>query len=51
MTEQPTYKSLKITLETWKAITRIAAHTGEPRTRIIERLVKAEEERLKKPVG
>lgn len=40
------YKSLRVTFETWQAITRISAKTGEPRTRLIERLVKAEEARL-----
>jgi len=47
MTEQPEYKSLKVTFETWQLITRLSAQTGEPRTRLIERVMKAEEEKLK----
>ena len=47
MTEQPIYKSLKVTLAIWQAITRIKAQTGEPHTRLIERLIRAEEDRLK----
>jgi hypothetical protein len=41
------YKSLRVTFETWQAITRLCAQTGEPRTKLIERLVKAEEEKSK----
>lgn len=37
------YKSLRVTLETWQAITRISAMTGEPRTKLIARLVEVEE--------
>jgi hypothetical protein len=47
MKEQPMYKSLKVTFETWQALTRLAAMTGEPRTRLIERLAREEEERLR----
>jgi hypothetical protein len=42
------YKSLKVTFATWQALTRIASITGEARSQIIERLARAEEERLKK---
>lgn len=45
------YKSLKVTFATWQAITRIAAITGEARSRIVDRLVKAEEDRLQKKVA
>lgn len=48
---QPIYKSLKITFATWQALARIAAQTGETRTRIVDRLVRAEEDRFKQPVG
>jgi hypothetical protein len=41
------YKSLRVTLETWQAITRLCAQTGEPRTKLIARLVNAEEEKTK----
>lgn len=44
----PIYKSLKVTYATWQALTRLSAETGEPRTQLIERLVKEETERRKK---
>ncbi len=40
MNEQPTYKSLKVTYQTWQALTRLSSMTGEPRTRLLERLIK-----------
>jgi macrodomain Ter protein organizer (MatP/YcbG family) len=46
MSEQPTYKSLKVTFATWQAITRISAETGETRAQIIERLAQEELERI-----
>lgn len=46
MNDKPIYKSLKVTLETWQAATRVTALTGEPRTKLVERLIKAEEQRL-----
>lgn len=49
--ESPVYKSIKVTFATWQALTRLTAVTGESRMSIIERLVKTEEERTKKPVG
>lgn len=45
------YKSLKVTFATWQALTRITAKTGEPRTQLIERLARDEENRLKKDNG
>lgn len=47
MKEQTVYKSLKVTLDTWRELTRLSADTGEPRTRLIERLVREERERRK----
>jgi len=49
--ERTVYKSIKVTFATWQALTRLTALTGESRMYIIERLVKAEEDRTKKPVG
>lgn len=48
MSDQPAYKSLKVTFATWQALTRIAAATGEPRTQLIERLAREEEERIQR---
>ena len=48
MNDTPVYKSLKVAFATWQAITRICAATGEPRTQVVDRLVKAEEDRLRK---
>jgi macrodomain Ter protein organizer (MatP/YcbG family) len=48
MREQPMYKSLKVSFTTWQALTRISARTGEPKSRILERLANEEEDRLKK---
>lgn len=42
------YKSLKVTFETWQELTRLSAETGEPRTKLIERLAREERERRKK---
>ncbi len=39
MTNQPEYKSLKVTFETWQRLTQLSSITGEPRTKLIERLV------------
>lgn len=47
MNDTPVYKSLKVAFATWQAITRISAVTGEPRTHVIDRLVNAEEERIR----
>jgi hypothetical protein len=37
---QPTYKSIKVTFETWQALTSLSSKTGEPRTRLLERLIR-----------
>lgn len=42
------YKSVKVTFTTWQALTRLTAITGESRAHIIERLAKAEEDRVRK---
>lgn len=42
MKEQPVYKSLKVTRETWQRLTQLSALTGEPRTKLVERLVNEE---------
>lgn len=47
MKQTPVYKSIKVSFETWQALTRISARTGEPRTEIIGRLAKAEEDTVK----
>jgi hypothetical protein len=46
MTNLPYYNSVKITLEAWKALTRICAETGEPRTKALTRIILDEEKRL-----
>lgn len=48
MNNTPVYKSLKVSFQVWQVIARIIAQTGETRTRLIERLVTAEEERIGK---
>ena len=47
MKQLPAYKSIKVSFETWQTLTRISARTGEPRTQIMERLARAEEQELK----
>lgn len=42
MKDTPVYKSLKVTLQTWQRLTRLSSITGEPRTRLIDRLVDEE---------
>lgn len=47
MKQPPVYKSIKVTFETWQALTRISAATGETRTDIMGRLARAEEQVVK----
>lgn len=39
MKEESIYKSVKVTRETWQRLTQLSALTGEPRTKLIDRLV------------
>jgi predicted DNA-binding protein len=48
MKEQPTYKSVKVLRETWQRLTQLSALTGEPRTKLIDRLVSEALERQEK---
>ena len=40
------YKSIRVPLATWKTITRVCAETGEPRTKLLDRLASQEEARI-----
>jgi macrodomain Ter protein organizer (MatP/YcbG family) len=46
MNNLPEYKSIKLTFAAWQAVTRMCAHTGEPRTRLLERIIQEAEKRL-----
>lgn len=40
MKEQPVYKSVKVFLSTWVRLTQLSALTHEPRTKLLDRLVR-----------